>query len=160
MSLRNEPQDWQLKSNEPYVPVYYKGDIAGFFKQELASEMIKFLNEDSILKKALQMACIDLINKSGGDASKVNELMKKYIKISERPKHGTRAIALLLRERQEELDLGNQEFLKFCDTFKLSPAELNNIYAGEVINDVLLSPISRILGKSKAELLEVRDGLE
>jgi hypothetical protein len=105
------------------------------------------------------MACFDLLKKSDVDTSKVNELVKKYIKNSERPKYGTRAIALLLRERQQELDLGNQEFVKFCDSFKVSPVELNNIYAGETIDDNLLAPLSRILGKSKNDLQQVRDGL-
>jgi hypothetical protein len=85
--------------------------------------------------------------------------MKKYIIRSERPKYGIRAIAFLLRERQEELDLGDREFTKFCDSFKLSPAELNNIYAGESVQDSLLVALSRILGITKEKLIEVRDGV-
>ncbi|WP_445635552.1 HTH cro/C1-type domain-containing protein [Nostoc sp. DSM 114161] len=160
MSLRNEPLDWQIEVNSPYVPIYHKGDLVGFFKQEYASEVIKFLNEEEVLKKALKMACTDLIKKIGGDTSKVNYLMEKYVKTSERPKYGTRAIAVLLRDRQKELDLSNQEFAKFCDTFKLSPTELNNIYAGEPFDDSLLAPLSRILGIAKERLLEVRNGSE
>ncbi|AUB40608.1 hypothetical protein COO91_06625 [Nostoc flagelliforme CCNUN1] len=106
------------------------------------------------------MACTDLIKKIGGDTRKVNYLMEKYVKTSERPKHGTRAIAVLLQDRQKELDLSNQEFAKFCDTFKLSPTELNNIYAGEAFDDSLLAPLSRILGMAKEQLLKVRDGSE
>ncbi len=45
-----------------------------------------------------------------------------------RPKYGTPAIAALQNERQAGLDLGDKEFSKFCDTFKLSPVELNNIF--------------------------------
>ncbi|MFN6530889.1 hypothetical protein [Nostoc sp. ChiSLP03a] len=82
------------------------------------------------------------------------------MKTSERPKYGTRAIAVLLQDRQKELDLSNQEFAKFCDTFKLSPTELNNIYAGEAFDDNLLAPLSRILGITKEQLLKVRDGCE
>ncbi|MEH2045525.1 hypothetical protein [Nostoc sp.] len=160
MSLRNEPLDWHFESNEPYIPVYHKGDLVGFFKPEYASEIIKFLNEEEVLKKALKRACTDLIKKMGGDTRKVNYLMEKYVKTSERPKHGTRAIAVLLDDRQKELDLSNQEFAKFCDTFKLSPTELNNIYAGETFDDSLLAPLSRILGLAKERLLEVRDGSE
>ncbi|WP_017651225.1 hypothetical protein [Fortiea contorta] len=160
MSLCSENLDWQFKSNELYTPVYHKGDLVGFFKQEYASEIIKFLNEEEVLSKALKIACTDLIRKTGGDISQIKQVMKKYIKISERPKYGTRAIALLLGERQKELDLNNQEFTKFCDTFKLSPTELNNIYAGEAVEDILLAPLSRILGMSKERLLEVRDGVE
>ncbi|MEH2236307.1 hypothetical protein [Nostoc sp.] len=160
MSLRNEPLDWQVETNNPYIPVYHQGDLVGFFKPEYASEVIKFLNEQEVLKKALKMACTDLINKMGGDPNKVNYLMGKYIINSERPKYGTRAIAVLLHDRQKELDLSNQEFAKFCDTFKLSPTELNNIYAGEAFDDSLLAPLSRILGMAKEQLLKVRDGSE
>ncbi|WP_026733949.1 hypothetical protein [Fischerella sp. PCC 9605] len=160
MSLRNEPLAWQLEANETYLPVYYKGEIAGFFKQEFTDEVLKFLNEEELLQKALQKACLDLIKNSGGDPKQVKDLIKKYIKMSERPKYGKRAIAALLNERQKELDLDNQEFAKFCDTFKLSPTELHNIYSGEAVEDSLLAPLSRILGISKERLLEVRDGSE
>ncbi|RCJ28584.1 hypothetical protein A6770_22825 [Nostoc minutum NIES-26] len=144
MSLRNKPLSWQLEPNAPYIPIYHKGNLVGFFKQEYASEIIKFLNEDEVLKKALKKACTDLLQKTGSDTKHVNFLIQKYIKISERPKYGTRAIALLLNERQKELELSNQEFTKFCDTFKLSPTELNHIYTGEAVDDSLLMPLSRI----------------
>ncbi len=160
MSLHNEILDWQCESNNPYIPVYHQGDLVGFFKPGYADEIIQFLNEEKVLTKALKIACTDLIKRSGGDTSQVKYMMKKYIKISERPKYGTRAIALLLSDRQKELDLNSQEFTKFCDTFKLSPTELNNIYAGEAVDDILLAPLSRILGTSKEYLLEVRDGSE
>jgi hypothetical protein len=160
MSLRNEPLDWQVKTNNLYVPIYHQGNLVGFCKQEYANEITKFLNEEEVLKKALKKACTDLLKKTGGDTNKVNHLIQKYIKISERPKFGTRAIALLLQERQKELDLNNQEFTKFCDTFKISPTELNNIYAGEPIDDSLLAPIARVLGISKERVQEVRDGAE
>ncbi len=139
MSLRNEHLDWQLKTNNPYIPVYHQGSLVGFFKPEYANEIIKTLNEEEVLKKALKMACTDLIKKIGGDTRKVNYLMGKYVKNSERPKHGTRAIAVLLHDRQKELDLSNQEFAKFCDTFKFSPTELNNIYAGVAFDDSFFS---------------------
>ncbi|MCC5638935.1 hypothetical protein LC593_24515 [Nostoc sp. CHAB 5844] len=158
--LRNEPSDWQFDPDAAYIPIYHKGNLVGFFKQEYANEITKFLNEEEVLKKALKKACTDLLKKTGSDTSKVNHLIQKYIKISERPKFGTRAIALLLQERQKELDLNNQEFTKFCDTFKISPTELNNIYAGEIIDDSLLAPISRVLGISKERVQEVRDGAE
>ncbi|BAY07318.1 hypothetical protein [Calothrix sp. NIES-2098] len=160
MAINNEPSEWQAESSNSFVPVYYKGNLTGFFQQDYVDEIIKFLNEQEVLNKALRLACTDLIKKTGGDANQVKNLMKKYIKISERPKYGTRAIALLLKERQKELDLSSQEFTKFCDTFKVSPLELDNIYAGEPIDDSLLAPLARILGLSKEQLLEVRDGIE
>ena len=64
---------------------------------------MKFFN-DKIGKKALKTVCIDLLKQLGSDVSKVKEMMRKYIKISERSKHGTRAIAILLFERQQKLD--------------------------------------------------------
>jgi hypothetical protein len=158
MSLRKEPLDWQLEASETYLPFHYKGSLAGFLKQEFADDVLQVLNEDEVLKKALRIACTELIKHSGGEIAQVKDLMKKYIRMSERPKHGTRAIATLLSERQLELDLNNQEFAKFCDTFKLSPVELNNIYAGEPVDNSLLAPLSRILGISKTELCDIRDG--
>jgi hypothetical protein len=166
MSLRNEPLDWQLETKNPYIPVYHQGNLVGFFKPEYANEIIKTLNEEEVLKKALKMACTDLIKKIGGDTRKVNYLMEKYVKTSERPKHGTRAMptavnyAVLFQDRQKELELSNQEFTKFSDTFKLSPTELNNIYTGEAFDDSLLAPLSRILGMAKERSLKVRDGSE
>ncbi len=169
MPLRNYPDDWELGNNENYMPVYYKGAVAGFFKKEYSETVIKNLNNDELLTKALTQACTDLIRRSGGDVSRVNDLIKKYLKICDtpegsgcrhRPKFGSLAIAALLRERQVELDLGEKEFSKFCDTFKLSPVELNNIYTGENIDGSLIAPLSRILGISKDELLKVRDGRE
>jgi hypothetical protein len=160
MPLRNYPSDWELGHNENYMPVYYKGAVAGFFKKEYSETIIKNLNNDDLLTKALTQACTDLIRRSGGDVSQVNDLIKRYLKTCDVPKFGTLAIAALLRERQIELDLGEKEFSKFCDTFKLSPVELNNIYAGENVDDSLIAPLSRILGMPKDELLKVRDGRE
>ncbi|BAZ38027.1 hypothetical protein NIES4101_39620 [Calothrix sp. NIES-4101] len=160
MSLRHESADWQVGRHEAYMPVYYQGAIAGFFKREFSESITKHLNEDELLKKALTTACTDLIRQSGGDIHQVKTLINEYLKMCDRPKYGTLAVAALLQERQQELDLGDREFTKFCDTFKLSPVELNNIYAGEHIDDSLIAPISRILGLPKDELLQVRDGYE
>jgi hypothetical protein len=160
MSLRNEPPDWQLPSNENYLPIYYKGELAGFFKQEYADKILKFLNEDALVKKALTKACIDLAKQTGGDANTVKELIKRYIKMSQRPKYGTLAIANFLRERQQEIDISDKEFIKFCDSYMVSPEQLNDIYAGKPIDDSLIAPLARILNVSQARLFEVRDGRE
>lgn len=158
MSLREEPLDWQLSNHESYQPVYHQGKIAGFLKAELADEVIKYLNDKEILKKALTRACIDIVKQNGGDMNTVKQLIRNYIKLSERPKYGTRAIALFLRERQAEVDLNDQEFMKFCNTFMLSPEQLQSIYAGEPIDDSLIAPLARILNISQTRVLEVRDG--
>ncbi|MBD2776632.1 hypothetical protein [Iningainema tapete] len=160
MSVCTTPLNWQLESSVPYLPIYYQGEIVGFFKKEFAKDVIKFLNEDEVLKKALKTACTDLIKQTTVEPTQVKDLMNKYIKMSERPKYGTRAIAALLRDRQLELDLSQQDFTKFCDTFKVSPIELHNIYAGGPVEDQLLAPLSRIIGISTKDLLEIRDGEE
>jgi hypothetical protein len=160
MPTSDESLPWQVEASNPFVPIHHEGNLAGFLNKEYTDQMIKFLNDQEVLAKALKLACLDLIKKTGGDTSQVNNLMKKYIKISERPRYGTRAIALLLSDRQKALDLSSQEFTKFCNTFKVSPAELYDIYAGEEIDDSLLAPLSRILGISKEQLLELRDGTE
>ncbi|MFH7025125.1 MAG: hypothetical protein ACHBN1_06925 [Heteroscytonema crispum UTEX LB 1556] len=59
--------------------VQYKGKVVEVIKQEYATNLIKFLNEDELLTKALKRACIDLVKQSGGDTSQVKDLMKKYI---------------------------------------------------------------------------------
>ncbi len=48
MSLRHEALAWQLEANATYLPVYYKGELAGFFKQEFSDEILNFLNESPI----------------------------------------------------------------------------------------------------------------
>jgi hypothetical protein len=160
MSLRNEPDSWQLSSTEHYLPISHQGTTAGFLKEEYAAEITKLLNDETMLKKALKLACIDLVKQSGGDPSQVKVMIKKYLKMVEIPKYGTKAIAILLKERQQELDLGEREFVKFCDSFKLPPSELSKIYAGGNIDDSFISPLSRILGVSKSRLFEIRDGSE
>jgi hypothetical protein len=84
--------------------------------------------------------------------------MQQYLAKTERPRSGTGAIAILLEERQEELDLTDEEFAKFCDTFRLSREELRNIYAGEDIENTQLAPLSRILGMTIDEIIEVWRG--
>jgi hypothetical protein len=42
MSLRNEPLDWQVESNEPFIPVYHKGDLVGFLNQNMLAKLLSF----------------------------------------------------------------------------------------------------------------------
>jgi len=83
--------------------------------------------------------------------------MRRYLKKAKRPKHGSRAIAHLLRDRQKQLDLSNHEFIRFCDSYKLSPQELLDIYKGKEVTDSQLRAVSRIVGKSFDEFVSTRD---
>lgn len=157
----NKPLPWQFNPNEPYVPIYFEDQVVvGFCRPEYAPRLVELLNEEEKLRKAMHLACLDLLKHSGGDPSQVQALIKKYIKKTERPKHGTGAIAFLLRDRQEELDISDKEFVRFCDSYKLSPEALKEIYAGKKIDNGQLLVLSRILGKSIEELIEVRDGVK
>lgn len=153
----NQPLPWAMNPNGAYVPVSYEGRMVGLCRPDFAKRIIDTLNDDERLRKALEMACSDLLEKTGGSSS-VDELMQHYLVKAERPKSGVGAIALLLQERQEELDLTDEEFAKFCDTFRLSRHELHEIYAGVDLDSSQLPPLSRILGLTTDELLHVWRG--
>lgn len=161
----NQPWHLQLKSDRSYIAIYDRETEVGFCTPEFASSIIETFNEEEKLReqnetlyKALYMACTDIIRRSGGNVSQVKQVMRKYLEQVKRPEHGSRAIAFLLRDRQRELDVSNQEFARFCDSYRLSPPELLDIYRGKDIGDQQLPAISRIVGKSVKELMEIRDG--
>ncbi len=149
---------WTSDPQASFVPIFYDGAIVGFGKADMAGKMTELLNAQEKMYKALRLSCLDYIRKSGGDTSRVEELMRKYIARAERPKYGSRAVAAILRDRQIELNVSDREFVRFCETYKLSLQELKEIYAGEEIIDSQLGPISRILGMSMEELIQIRDG--
>ncbi|NES97253.1 MAG: hypothetical protein F6K32_18860 [Desertifilum sp. SIO1I2] len=157
---------WQLQSEETYVPICYEGKTVGFCSQDSANRIIKALNDrEKVIKqketlfRAMQLVCLDLLRVSGGDLNQVNEVMRKYVEKIKRPKHGSKAIAFLLRDRQMELDVSDKEFVRFCDSYKLSLPELREIYNGnKPVNDEQLRAIARIVGKTFEELKDVRDG--
>lgn len=153
----NNDENWEL-GIDVYVPILYQGSLAGFCSPEYSEEIVETLNQERRIRKALRIACLDLLRQAGADTSKVDALVKKYMSLAERPKYGPRAIAFLLRERQQDLRVSTQEFVKFCDTFKVSPKQLQSIFAGKSIDPNLISPISRILGKTNAEVEEVLYG--
>lgn len=165
MALNNQPLRLQFHPDLSYIAISSDEEDVGFCTPEFAAKIVETLNEDEklhedneTLNKALQLACLDLIKKSGGNPANVNRLMRKYMESAKRPQHGTRAIAFLLRDRQEQLDISPQEFVKFCDSYKLSPKELKDIFKGLDVDDEQLKPLSRILGMSIKELMDVRDG--
>lgn len=165
MALNNQPLRLQFHPDSSYIAISSDEVDVGFCTPEFAAKIVETLNEDEklhedneTLNKALKMACLDLIKKSGGNPAQVDRLIRKYMENAKRPQHGPRAIAYLLRDRQEQLDISVQEFIKFCDSYKLSPKELKAILNGKDVADEQLRPISRILGTSVQELMEVRDG--
>jgi hypothetical protein len=153
----NQPLPWDMNPNGAYVPILYEGKVIGFSRSDFAKRIVDTMNEEEKTRKALHMACYDLITQAGSTAS-VESLAEQYIAKAQRPKSGTGAIALLLQERQEELDLTDDEFAKFCDTFRLSEVELRSIYAGADIDSSQLTTLSRILGLTVDELLYVLKG--
>jgi hypothetical protein len=160
MAKINQPQPWESNPGETYVPVLHEGQVVGFCRPSYVARILETLNDDERLRKALQIACYDLIARSGGSTASVNDLVQQYLLKAERPKRGTGAIALLLKERQDALDLTDEEFAKFCDTFRLSREELKNIYAGLDIENTQLAPLSRILGITMDELIDFWKGAE
>ncbi|NEO56821.1 MAG: hypothetical protein F6K54_29360 [Okeania sp. SIO3B5] len=153
----NEELSWECGMGF-YVPILNDGELVGICKPEYAEEILEVMNEQERLRKALRLACLDLLRRVGGKRSRVNDLMQKYIALAERPKYGPRAVALLLRERQEQLQVSGHEFIKFCDIHKISPEQLKDIYAGKAVDTNLVGPIARILGKTNNEVQEILEG--
>lgn len=149
---------WNCSTQSAYVPLSFEGEVVGFCRPDCASEIAKSLNDVEMLQKALQLACYDLVARSGGASASVAELVKRYLAKVERPLQGSALIAVLLRERQVDLDLTDDEFAKFCDSYRLSRTELREIHCGEEIESHQLIPLSRILGKTVDEVIEAWEG--
>jgi hypothetical protein len=165
MTQTNQALRLQVNHYRSYIAVSSEEMEVGFCTPEFAARIVETFNEyerlheeNDTLSKALQMVCLDLIKRSGGNRNNVNKLIKQYLEKAKRPEHGTRAIAYLLRERQVALDLNTKDFVRFCYSYKLSPKELKDIYTGADVTDNQLRSLSRILNKSVEELTEVRDG--
>lgn len=165
MPNSNQPLRLQLNHYRSYIAISYEDMEVGFCTPEFAARIVETFNEHEKLHeenetvyKAFKLACLDLIREADGNVNQVNRRMKEYLDKAKRPEHGTRAIAFLLRERQQALDVSNREFVRFCYSYKLSPQQLKDIFAGKDIPDSQLKSLSRILGKSIEELMEIRDG--
>lgn len=165
MTKSNQQLRLQVNHYRSYISISSEDMEVGFCTPEFAAKIVEIFNEyerlneeSETLYKALQLACLDLIKRSGGNGKQVSRMIKQYIDKAKRPEHGTRAIAFLLRQRQEELDLSPKEFVRFCYSYKLTPQELKDIYNGKDISDRLLRVLARILAKSIEELTEIRDG--
>ncbi|WP_017660916.1 hypothetical protein [Baaleninema simplex] len=159
MAPLNEPLPWEIDASKPLVPVFCEGDCVGYCEPEYANEILEVMNEQEKLLKALRMACGDLVRKRKGDPEEVEELVQKYIQRAERPKSGPRAIALLLAERQKQLGVSPQEFLKFCDTYRVSSQDIKNMCAGREVPTDLIAPLARILGTTVEQVQDILDGI-
>ncbi|MCG9884427.1 MAG: hypothetical protein MH825_02425 [Cyanobacteria bacterium] len=156
-----------VKLSETYVPLVFEGQTIGQCTPEAAARLAEIVNREEaiaaaneILLKAFQVACRDWLKKSKNDPAKAGVLMQKYVAAVVRPETGPRAIAYLLRDRQGALGMGDREFVQFCDSYRLAPAELRDIYEGRAIDDEQLKSVSRIVGVPLADLIEIRDGGE
>lgn len=165
--MTQESQTIQIEfdPDRAYIAVTYNNIDVGFCTPEFASRIVETFNESEqlreekeVLTKALQIACLDLLKRSGKAPNQVNQLIQKYLEKAKRPEHGTRAIAYLLRDRQRELNVPDKEFVFFCNSYRLSPEELRDIYRGKEVTNEQLKVLSRILGKTVQELMEIRDG--
>lgn len=159
MAKMQPPLSWATNESDSLIAMTHEGKVIGFCQPAYARHVAKQLNEVELLSKALELACYDLSARAGSTVN-LNEMVQHYLAKAARPKSGTAMIALLLQHRQEDLDLTDAEFAKFCDTFRLSHAELQAIYSGEDIEHTQLSPLARILGLSMNELIEVWQGGE
>jgi hypothetical protein len=155
----------QFDSYRSYIPISYDEIEVGVCTQEFAAKIVEALNESESLReqnetlnKAFQMVCTDFVKRLGGNSSQVSKLMRKYLENAKRPEHGSRAIAFMLRDRQRELDVSNQEFARFCNSYRLSPKDLIGIFNGKDVTDEQIVPVARILGKTTKEITEIRDG--
>jgi hypothetical protein len=158
MATLRQSLPWESNPGESFVPISHEGKIVGVCKSEYANRIIETLNEDELLRRALHLACYDLVARSGGSTESIDSLIQHYIAKAERPKRGTALIARLLKDRQQDLDVTDDEFAKFCSTYRLSRDELNGIYAGVDIDSNQLTALSRILGMTVDEVIHAWKG--
>ncbi|MBE9127742.1 MULTISPECIES: hypothetical protein [unclassified Coleofasciculus] len=165
MPHNNQPLRLHLNHYRSYIAISYEDMEVGFCTPEFAAKIVETFNEherlledNETVNKAFKLACLELLRQTGVNANQLNRRMKDYLDKAKRPEHGTRALAFMLRERQQELDVSNREFARFCYSYKLSPQELKGVFEGKDIPDSQLKALARILGKSIEELMEIRDG--
>lgn len=153
-----EPLSWESQPENPHIPIYREGKLVAYCHPDYVQQIVDAMNEEEKVRKALRFACADLIRTKKENSTKVDDLMAKYIAKTERPKFGPQAIAVLLIDRQKELRLSTPEFIKFCDTYKLSAEDIKNLATGKPIDPILINPIARILGVSAVNVKEVLNG--
>jgi hypothetical protein len=156
--MMQSPRPWQFEPHDPFIPLSFEGKLVAYCHPNHAKRITEILNENDKMQKAMKLACYDLVSRSGGNSDSANELMQQYLNRVSRPTQGTALIALLLKERQQDLDLTTEEFAKFCDSYRLSRDELKAIYRGVDIDNNQLSPLSRILGITVDEVIDAWGG--
>jgi hypothetical protein len=160
VSLPDESESWKFYSSDIYVSLTYEEEVVGFCKPDFAARIVEVLNDDEKLRQALWIACSDLARLSGGTSIPVDALVDRYLAKTAEPRSGTAAIVTLLRQRQEELDVSDKEFARFCDSYRLSQEQLRALYAGDDVDSDMLVPLSRILGRSLEDLLQLLEGVQ
>ncbi|MGB3518455.1 MAG: hypothetical protein WBA43_18505 [Elainellaceae cyanobacterium] len=159
MVLPNEPLPWQSNVNETFIPLMFNREVVGFCKPEYAAKLAHVMNDEQKARKALYLVCADFVKRSQGRVGNVDELVEEYLERAAIPRTGARAIALLLKNRQEELGVTDKEFVTFCDSYRLSPEKLKDIYSGQgTIESTLFAPIARVLGQSVEEVVQIIQG--
>lgn len=152
MNPIDEPLPWRVNAKASYVPLEFEGETVGYCDPEYADELAMTMNEQITLQKALRMACRDLLKRMNKDTKRAQDLADRYIQQAKRPTSGPRALAFLLVDRQRELGLSQQEFFKFCDTFKISERDIAELAEGRAIAPRNIAPISRVLGITPTEV--------
>lgn len=66
-------------------------------------------------------------------------------------------VILPLQQRWLELNLNDQDFVGFFQSFKLSSVDLGNLYAGDEVDNSLIPPWAKILGISQQKLIKSWD---
>lgn len=158
MPLPSESPAWQVKTTDTYVTLRHQDAVVGVLRPDVAARLVNLLNDEERMRKALKLACYDLVSRSGGGASEIDGLCAKYLNQASRPTSGTGAIALWLKQRQTELDITDQEFERFCDSYRLVPAKLQAVYEGREVDGSMLTPLARVLGCSVEDILQVLEG--
>ncbi|GAB4152297.1 MAG: hypothetical protein Fur0046_31850 [Cyanobacteria bacterium J069] len=157
MPLPDDIPAWEINPNAALVPLRFDDELVGFLKPSVAARVIDILNEEARSRKALRLACYDLVSRAGGSSSEIEPLVSKYLARAARPKSGVRAIARWLKQRQSELGVTDAEFERFCDSYRLPKEKLDAIFAGE-IDGSMLTPLARVLGCSIEDVMKVLEG--
>lgn len=159
MVLPHEPLPWQCNTDANLVPITFEGETVGFLKPEYALRVVDLLNDEKRYRRALRLACDEMVRRSRGRMGTTEMLVEEYLEQAKTPRTGTPAIALLLRYRQAELGVTDKEFMQFCDSYRLSPEKLKAIYEGHIpIESTMLAPLARILGQPIEEIMQIARG--
>lgn len=157
MPLPDDTPAWEIRPNDALVPLHYDDELVGFLKPDIAIRVADILNEEYRARRALRLACYDLVSRAGGGNSEIEELVNKYLARAAQPRSGVGAIARWLKQRQTELGVTNAEFERFCDSYRLPKEKLEALSMGDIDGSMLV-PLARVLGCSIQDLMEVLEG--